>query len=156
MFQMTDQDLRRFWSKVSLPDTGGCQPWLAGRFKDGYGSFGLQGRGSVRASRVACYIAHGDAPTGRPFVLHSCRTKHCVAPDHLEWGSPKRNQEDRRRDGTANVGESNPASKLTVDQVREIKRGLTDGISWSRLAETYDVSRGAIQEIAAGRNWGWV
>lgn len=156
MFQMTNLDLQRFWSKVSLPDPGGCQPWLAGRFADGYGSFGLRGQGSVRASRVACYIAHGEAPAGRPYVLHSCRTKHCVAPNHVEWGSPKKNQGDRRRDGTANVGEDNPAAKLTVEKVREIKQGLADGTSWQELSEDFGVSKGAIQQIASGRNWGWV
>lgn len=43
--------------------------------------------------------------------------------------------------------------KLTVVQVRDIRKALTDGESGAAIARRYGVTRGAISHIRAGRNW---
>ena len=70
----------RFWSKV---DAGGdCWEWTASQRGEGYGYFGIEGRGRP-AHRVAYELLVGPIPDG--LVLdHLCRNRTCVNPDHLE------------------------------------------------------------------------
>lgn len=50
-------------------------------------------------------------------IAHSCRFKHCVAPDHLSEETPTENSHDRIRDGTMFYGEDVPGATLTNAQV---------------------------------------
>lgn len=47
-------------------------------------------------------------------------------------------------------------SKLTEDQVREIKEMLREGVKPIDLAVRYGVSTRAIRSIKSGDSWGWV
>lgn len=83
---LSDRDLRRFWSKVGLPDVQGCMNWLA-RDTDTYGygriSIGLGHRPpKYKAHRVAYALAYGDP--GESVLDHLCRNHACCNPDHLE------------------------------------------------------------------------
>lgn len=60
-------------------------------------------------------------------------------------------------DGTAHepphhTGEANPAAKLTIEQVREI-RALHGHVPPRHLAATYGVSKQTIHRIMTGKNW---
>jgi len=44
-------------------------------------------------------------------------------------------------------------SKLTEDDVREIRRWIKRGVSDGALGRRHHVTRGAIQHIRSGRNW---
>ena len=48
------------------------------------------------------------------------------------------------------------SSKLTEDQVREIRRLLKAGQSLAKLAKRFGVSRTAIRNIGNGRKWRWL
>ena len=50
-------------------------------------------------------------------------------------------------------GTAHPSSKLTEDQVREIRRLLKAGQSLAELAKRFGVSRTAIRNIGNGRRW---
>jgi group I intron endonuclease len=50
-------------------------------------------------------------------------------------------------------GSDNPASKLTENKVKEIKRKLRENISRKILKEEYKVSKTLIQMIATGKAW---
>lgn len=84
---LTDKDVRRFWSKVALPTAEGCMYWLAHRHAAGYGVFRLRKK-LVKASRVSLHISVGEPPFEDAQAAHSCRNKHCVAPQHLRWATP--------------------------------------------------------------------
>jgi hypothetical protein len=44
--------------------------------------------------RMACFLAHGPHPQGRPLALHTCHRKNCLNPGHLYWGAASHNQLD--------------------------------------------------------------
>lgn len=48
-------------------------------------------------------------------------------------------------------------SKLTVSEVRAIRRELWDGdVSQTELARRYNVSRGCISDIYRRKTWAWI
>jgi DNA-binding transcriptional regulator YiaG len=48
-------------------------------------------------------------------------------------------------------------NKLTVSEVRAIRRELFDGdVSQTDLARRYNVSRGTISDIFRRRTWSWI
>lgn len=53
-------------------------------------------------------------------------------------------------------GSANPASALTVDEVREIRELLRMKATLAGLAKRYDVSKRTISKIRDGETWGWV
>lgn len=80
--------------------TGACLIWPGAKDKDGYGFVKIKGV-QKRAHRVAL-----EKKLGRPIIngmqaLHLCHTTSCVNPDHLEEGSNKTNQHQRRAKETS-------------------------------------------------------
>lgn len=45
-------------------------------------------------------------------------------------------------------------TKLTEDQVREIKREIRQGATNPEIAARYGVNRGTVSNIRTGRSWG--
>lgn len=74
----------RFWSKVSVNETG-CWVWTA-KVRHGYGQFSLKVNGrelSPRAHRHSYAVLVGPIPEGL-HLDHLCRVRSCVNPAHLE------------------------------------------------------------------------
>lgn len=71
----------RFWSKVSIAETG-CWLWTAATDSSGYGCFGVNRR-VCTAHRVSYEAFKGQVPDGLQ-LDHLCRVIRCVNPDHLE------------------------------------------------------------------------
>jgi hypothetical protein len=46
--------------------------------------------------------------------------------------------------------------KLTIDDVKKIKRLIADGVPCSRIADQYGLNVSYIRYIRAGKRWGWV
>lgn len=150
---LTEVDEKRFWSKVSLPDADGCMLWLAGIDPTGgYARFKMHGY-EGRGSRASLFIAVGPPPSPHSQAAHSCRNRHCVAPDHLRWATPAENQHDKLKDGTHGRGEQNPRAKLSREQVREIRAKKAQGKSDIALGLEYGVSKGLIWYIQKGLIW---
>lgn len=74
--------LHRFWSKISVDPTTGCWHWRAHVLPTGYGMFKLDGK-MRRAHRVAYELFVGEVPEGLE-LDHTCKTRDCVNPSHLE------------------------------------------------------------------------
>lgn len=109
----------------------GCWIWTgAPNSSRGYGRIGLRGR-QVLIHRLACEHAHGPAPAGKPFAIHSCDRPSCCNPAHLRWGSHADNMQDRLKRGRANLpaGEIHYRAKLTASRVREIRTLRAAGAS---------------------------
>lgn len=138
-------------------DGDDCLTWpFAISKEDGYGRVMHEGKIWV-ASRLMCHLAHGPAPKDGMDAAHVCGNGHlaCVNPKHMIWKTRADNLADMVDHGTAVRGESASWSKLTEADVRKI-RSLEGTVSQSEMAAMFGVSRGSVQDILRGRNWGWL
>ncbi len=75
----------RFWSKVSIDDSG-CWRWTGGMNGKGYGTYWMEGA-TRKAHRIAYEFLVGPIPPGHE-IDHvralGCRYRDCVNPAHLE------------------------------------------------------------------------
>lgn len=145
---------KRFWSKVNVGEVGECWDWLAQTDGWDYGRFQIHDK-PWQAHRVAWILTYGPIPEGLG-VLHHCDNPGCCNPYHLFLGTPADNVADAVRKGRQRgpKGERNPKSKLTEDNVLDI-RELHDTGEWTQreIAEEFDVSRGAIRGVVNRRTW---
>lgn len=76
--------------------SGECWEWEGSLLKNGYGQFGLGGRGEGNglAHRVAWELIVGPIPDDQE-LDHTCHTRKCVRPAHLRLVTKKQNQENR-------------------------------------------------------------
>lgn len=150
--QQARPDLR-FWSNV---DTSGgpdaCWPWMGTRSKTGYGQIGIDGRHEL-AHRYSFMIHHGPLGPDEQ-TLHKCDFPPCCNPRHLFKGTAKANMMDKVAKGRQPVGSQLHNSKLTDDQVREIRaRYAAGGISQAKLAAEYGVTQHPIWAIVNRKQW---
>lgn len=137
-------------------DGEGCLEWPFASIAGRYGATKVNGR-STYAHRVMCELVHGPAPTASHEVAHSCGKGHegCVHPKHLRWATHIENQADQLEHGTRVRGERIPWSKLTEENVREIRQ-LFGSVSQREIASRFNVSWSSIQQIKQRKTWHWV
>ena len=131
-----------------------CWNWLGGKWSNGYGRIrnGLKGR--LLAHRVSYEIHIGPISDGL-WVLHKCDNRACVNPEHLFLGTNLDNIRDmiaKRRNSPPPHprGEENVQSKLTSDQVRQIR---IDGRTERDIAKSFGVSKSLIGPIKHRKIW---
>lgn len=167
----------KFWAKVdkngptAYPELDPCWPWTGCRSKQGYGYLNVGGK-YTRTSRLSYVLNVAPIPPGM-IVRHRCDNPPCVNPSHLLVGTHLDNVRDARERGRAATGARNgrhtmpdrtargarnglPGSKLTTNEVREIRISLAGKVSRRSLAARFGVSVSAINLIATGRAWWWV
>lgn len=76
-------------------DNGECVIWPGAKDKDGYGFVKIMGQ-QKRAHRVALERKLGREILPNMQCLHKCNNPSCVNPAHLEEGSNRTNQHQRR------------------------------------------------------------
>lgn len=133
----------RFWDKVDK--SGECWTWKLSKTPHGYGIFCLGGRKFV-AHRWIYERTHGPLPKGM-HVCHRCDNPRCVRLEHLFAGTQRENMEDCARKRRLNT------SKLTVEQVREIRRRGKAGERSPYLAAEFGVDEAHVRGIVRGRFW---
>lgn len=149
-----EQRTAAFWSRVSRSTPDECWLWIGGIGTDGYGVFSNKGH-STHASRAAWIFTNG-AVQNKLSVLHKCDNPLCCNPSHLFLGTQRDNIADMNNKGRAVVlhGEQDPKSKLTEDQVRQIRQLYRPRVvSQFKLAAMFGVSRTAIQSVLDHRTW---
>lgn len=87
----------RFQEKFVVNVATGCHIWIASSRSNAggikYGQFAVRRNGkcaTMKASRFAYIMAHGDIPHGM-VIDHLCRNTMCVNPLHLEAVTTKEN-----------------------------------------------------------------
>lgn len=150
---ITELEKKRFWWKVNKngpihPVHGQCWTWIGA--KSNYPHFQVSGS-VVGAHRVSYEIHFGEIREGLK-VLHKCDNRFCVNPEHLFAGTSKENSEDMQLKGRSSRGEHRPASKLTSQDVLEI-RSLVGLLSQKDLSEVYGVSVPGISKIVNRKIW---
>lgn len=152
MYQLSDKDKERFWSKVYIAGPDECWEWQAQRISFGYGRFQLNGS-AESAHRIAYDLIKGIKDPSS-VIQHECDNTSCVNPAHLLEGTQSDNIQscsDRGR----HVGNR----KLNDEAVKVIKWMLKHKNRYgliTKLADLHGVSREAIKSIKSGKAWSHV
>jgi hypothetical protein len=147
-------DVKERFLKKIVKMGNGCWQWKSVMNPDGYGRFYYAGR-IENAHRVSYRIFVGEIKDGEA-VCHRCDYRACVNPDHLFTGTPWANAQDmvaKRRNAR---GEDVHNSKLTWNQVREIRstyRKGHRGLGTYALGKKYGVSNTVIWLITTNQTW---
>lgn len=145
----------RFWEKVDRGDPDECWEWKAATDNNGYGRFWFDGENRP-SHQVSWEISYGDR--NGEHILHTCDNKICVNPNHLYLGTPHDNLVDAyergQKDPVMLRGEDNPRSKLTREEVQDIREKYARGEStYEQLAEEYDTVYQNIGHIVNVESW---
>ncbi len=145
-----------FWMErfsAMMRKTDGCWEWTGCRTPAGYGKVTICKKSEL-AHRVSFKIHIGVIPDGIR-VLHKCDNPPCCNPDHLFLGTAKDNTADMYKKGRSHTqrGKSYNPSKLTEDDVREIRANASYGVKQSELARRFSVHQSIISRTVNNHNW---
>lgn len=80
--------------RCKVDSISGCWEWLNSKDSSGYGAVqarrGYTFNAQLRVSVIACTVEHGPRPEGA-ICRHLCDSRTCCNPEHLVWGTLKRN-----------------------------------------------------------------
>ncbi|HET6444726.1 MAG TPA: HNH endonuclease [candidate division Zixibacteria bacterium] len=155
--------LRRFWKKVEKKRDDECWSWTASTMGDGYGQIKPDGGigPNLYAHRVSYEIHFGPIPDFiedgdrkvRVEICHKCDNTRCANPHHLFLGTRAKNAEDMARKMRSTWGGRSGTAKLSENDVREIRKQLSNGWSTHQLAARFDISQSQIVRIKHRKQW---
>lgn len=128
-----------FWKKVDVKKDDECWLWKGAINADGYGTYNQHGANSktLLCHRISYQLSFGELPDTH-FVRHSCNNRHCVNPAHLVVSTSRC---------------AHSSNKLDSEKVAEIKLLISQGVSQSKIARDFGVSRQLIFQIKEGTAW---
>lgn len=141
--------VERFNSKVNKNKEDECWEWTGSYFTYGYGYLGIAGK-NISATRIS-FAIHNNKTPGKFFVCHKCDNPKCVNPEHLYLGTPQDNMNDMKNRGRSLRGERSPSSKLSNEDVQQIKNRYRNGEYQRTLAEEFGVAREHVNKIINGK-----
>ena len=149
--ELTETNLKRFWSKVDVREPDDCWEYTGGKLRD-YGGHVIPS-GTFLSHRLAYFIKHNVDP-GKMLVCHTCDNPPCCNPAHLWLGTVGDNNRDmvaKGRHGKGGArGEKHPNAKLTEQDVREIR---ASDKSTNELVKQYSAKRQTIREAQLRVTW---
>ena len=156
--ELSEEDIEKFWSKVDKKADDECWEWLSSNCKKAYHCICIGGK-ICKAHRISWVIHNGAIPEydelhRKICVCHKCDNPDCVNPKHLFLGTHKDNMRDRHRKERAVVGEAHGRSKLTNDQVQDIREKYAVRCNTKKeLAKLYNVTVKTIEGIVFNKTW---
>ena len=142
---------KRFWQHVDIRGPDECWPWQKA-LNVGYGVIGNHGR-NILTHRLAYELTCGPIPEGM-LVCHSCDNPACCNPAHLWLGTPADNMYDRHAKGNYAKGARHPNSKLTTEQVHEIRRlAAMHSITQTAIGEHFGIDQTTVSDIVRHKSW---
>lgn len=142
----------RLFSFINM-NSNGCWDWIGAKNKKGYGCLSYKNKTTI-AHRLSYLLFIGEIPKDL-HVLHRCDNPKCINPNHLFLGTDLDNSNDKISKGrfVCSYGKDNGNSKLTDEQVVDIKIKIKKGLSFASISRTYEVSETTIAYIAKNKSW---
>lgn len=138
---------------------GQCLSWR-GATTFGYGAFGMpvgvgaKRRQRHRANRIAFSVAYDISIPDGMMVLHHCDNRLCINPRHMYLGTHKENMADKVARKRQASGERIGTSKLTREQVLEIRRIYeAGGATLKEIGLRFGVSLQQVFRIGERQCW---
>lgn len=136
---------------TSIPkNENGCMLWTLGIDKDGYGYYSIKGKTYI-AHRFLYGLIFPSDYQGL-VVMHACDVRTCCNIDHLSIGTFSENTFDMIKKSRNVKGCLVGTSKLTEEQVKEI-RSKYPAKSAIHLAKEYGVCRSTIHYLLNGTTY---
>lgn len=148
---ITGEPWRFYREVVLLWECDDCLIWPYGPKGNYYGRLWESNR-PFAVHRLVCIHFHGEPPSDQHQAAHTCGNRKCCNWRHIRWASPTENNADKILHGTRQNGERNGNSKLTWDQVGQI-RALSGQMSQRKIAATFNVSQRTVWNILHGKIW---
>lgn len=136
---------------LSIYKTDTCWLWIGRKNKEGYGRAVLN-KVETMSHRIVYELFKEPIEKGK-ILLHSCHNPGCVNPDHLRQGTDKENSLDMIAARRSSHGEKHHSSKLTDEQIREIKMLHLDGLTQTAIAKIYNVSQPCVGCVLRKKTW---
>jgi DNA-binding CsgD family transcriptional regulator len=146
----------RYHSKYIKRGPDDCWPWTASCYEGGYGAF-WDGQTRTSAHRYGYRLLVGPISDGQ-CVCHTCDNRPCQNPSHWFLGTNPENTADRHQKGRSigPRGELSGHSKLTAEQIIEIRELYRLGTLQRELAERFGINRPTVSQIVTGKRWGHI
>lgn len=143
------------WRYVQVGGPNECWLWTGATRRRGYGVFSVECRDYV-AHRLVFQVATGTDP-GDNYVCHKCDNPRCCNPAHLFLGTPTDNVRDMLAKGRARPprGEQHHSAKLTIEQVRDIRRRRAAGEKLIDLSREFGVGDARLSVIVNHPEKAW-
>ena len=156
--KLTDRDVTRFWSNVSVQGVDECWPCKLKACNNGYANFQLTilERSKVLAHRVAWITTYGDIPDDK-LILHRCDNRKCCNPSHLYVGTYSDNNLNtytRSRRIVIPERHARGKAKLYGGEIWLIRKLLASKIvSQTKIAKMFKVNQVTISNIYNSSTW---
>jgi hypothetical protein len=115
--------------------------------------FGSGRKKTRKIHRLVARAFCGDPPTPEHQVAHNDGVKTNNEHLNLRWATVTENNRDKQKHGTQARGGDLPWSKLSEQQVRDIRKCAENGISQKSIANIYGISKGNVQFIVHRKIW---
>jgi hypothetical protein len=149
--QLHGVTLSERWSSY-VEKSDGCWIWSGSRDTNGYGRLRVNDVPEL-AHRLAWKLLRHDITPGQ-HVLHRCDNPACVNPAHLFLGDQAANNADKmakkRHKFGVSRGEDHGCSKLTEEQVLEIRKSVGSSI---QVGERFGISGRQVRDIRRRKAW---
>lgn len=145
------KSIDKFWLKTNKRSDDECWIYVGGKDKDGYAQF-WDGDNQVH-TRAHIYSAkiHLGKKMPNMCVCHKCDNPSCVNPNHLFYGTALDNQQDKMAKNRQAKGESQGHSKLTNEQIEQIRARANE--SYKVLCKEFNLVPSTVYRIWHNQSW---
>jgi len=159
LLNLPDEVIYNFQRRIQISLISGCWEWTGIKNEQGYGVIGkspyIRDGKNTRAHQLSWIIYNGKIPKGL-YVCHRCDNPSCVNPDHLFLGTPKENTRDKMRKGRNNTGMGYIGTKLSPQDIINIRCDASIGVSYKDIGVKYGISRRFASKIISRERYDWV